>query len=84
MITLYFCLDDNAPIMRIWPFVPRTGDYVSIPELGGSLNRLKVYEVCCEGYENPSVSVYLHQARGEHEERPTLDGDGHARGKLYT
>ena len=52
--------------MRYWPFVPRIGDTIILPELGGNLNPLRVFEVVCEGYDEPSISVYLHQARGEH------------------
>lgn len=73
MVTLYFCLDDNAPVMRCWSFVPRVGDVIALPELGGNLKRLKVFEVVCEGYEEPSVSVYLHHAR--------TDQDGHLAAK---
>jgi len=84
MITLYFCLDDYAPIMRLWPFIPRVGDYITLPELGGNLNRLRVFEVVCEGYEDRSVSVYLHHARTEHDERSTLHGEGESGSEHYT
>ena len=66
MVTLYFCLDDNAPVLRYWPFVPRVGDTIVLPEWGGNLNPLRVFDVVCEGYDEPSISVYLTHARREH------------------
>jgi hypothetical protein len=65
VVTLYFCWDDNAPVMRYWPFVPRVGDTIVLPELGGILNTLKVVDVVCEGFDEPSISVYLHPVRRE-------------------
>ena len=65
MVTLYFCLDDNAPVLRYWPFVPRVGDTIVLPEWGGNLNPLRVFDVVCEGYDEPSISVYVHAARRE-------------------
>jgi hypothetical protein len=69
MVSLYFCLDDCAPVMRCWPFVPRVGDVIVLPELGGNLNRLKVFEVVCEGDDEPSISVYLHHAPTDYDDR---------------
>jgi hypothetical protein len=66
VVTLYFCLDDNAPVLRYWPFVPRVGDTIVLPEWGGNLNPLRVFDVVCEGYDEPSISVYLTNARREH------------------
>jgi hypothetical protein len=73
MVTLYFCLGDCAPVLRYWPFVPRVGDLIVLPEFGGNLVRLKVFEVVCEGYDEPSVSVYLHHARTDHDNQPAAD-----------
>jgi hypothetical protein len=66
MLTLYFCLDENAPVLRYWPAIPRIGDTISLPELGGSLNPLKVYDIVWEGFDDPSVSVWVHQAKVDH------------------
>ena len=55
MVTLYFCLDDCAPVQRYWSFVPRIGDIIALPELGGDEDNLKVHTVVCEGFEEPSV-----------------------------
>ena len=66
VVTLYFCLDDNAPVMRVWPVVPRIADTVILPEFGGHLGPLKVVDVVYEGFDEPSISVYLTSARREH------------------
>ena len=66
MLTLYFCLDDKAPILRYWPAVPRIGEMVSLPELGGNLRPLKVHDVIWEGFDDPSVTVWVQQAKIEH------------------
>ena len=66
MLTLYFCLKDAAPVMRCWPSAPRIGESVALPELGGNLNPLKVYDVIWEGFEEPSVSVYVYHVKVEH------------------
>jgi hypothetical protein len=65
MYAIYFCLDDAAPVMRMWSMLPRTGDIVSLPEFGGSLVPLKVGDVIWEGYEEPTITVFLHPARVE-------------------
>ena len=85
MHTIYFCLDDNAPAIRLWPSPPRIGETVSLPEFGGNLSPLKVYDVVWEGFDEPSVSVYLHHAKvdhgivGEsvdgHDDKTSRDGD---------
>ncbi len=67
LVTLYFCLDDFAPVMRSWSYVPRIGDTIALPELGGNLQRLKVYEVVCDGCDEPIISIYLHRVRREHD-----------------
>jgi hypothetical protein len=66
MLTLYFCLDGARPIMRCWSSVPRIGETVALPELGGNLNPLRVYDVIWEGTVEASVSVYVHHANVEH------------------
>jgi hypothetical protein len=66
MLTLYFCLDENAPVLRYWPASPRVGDTISLPEFGGNLNPLKVFDVVWEGFDDPSISVWLHPAKVDH------------------
>jgi hypothetical protein len=66
VLTLYFCLDSNAPVLRYWCSAPRIGDTVALPELGGNLDPLRVYDVIWEGFEEPSVSIYVHHAIVEH------------------
>jgi len=66
MLTLYFCLKDAAPVLRYWSSVPRIGDMIALPELGGNLDPLRVYDVIWEGFEEPSVSVYVHHAKVDH------------------
>jgi hypothetical protein len=66
MLTLYFCLDGSASVMRYWPSVPRIGETIALPELGGNLNMLRVYDVIWEGTIEPTVSVYVHHAKVEH------------------
>jgi hypothetical protein len=66
MLTLYFCLEDNAPVLRYWPNAPRVGETISLPEFGGNLNPLKVYDVVWEGFDDPSISVWVHQAKVDH------------------
>ena len=66
MLTLYFCLDGAAPVLRYWQSVPRIGDTIALPEIGGNLNPLRVYDVIWEGTIEASVSIYVHHARVEH------------------
>ena len=66
MITLHFCLDGITSVTRFWPSVPRIGDTVSLAELGGNLNPLRVYDVIWEGTLEPSISVFVHQTKIEH------------------
>ena len=35
MLTLYFCLNGSAAVVRNWPSVPRIGDTIALPELAG-------------------------------------------------
>ena len=60
MLTLHFCLDGSPSTVRYWNSVPRIGDTVSLPELGGNLNLLRVYDVIWEGAMEPTVCVYVH------------------------
>ena len=66
MLTLYFCLDGSASVVRYWPSAPRIGETVALPELGGNLNTLRVYDVIWEGTVEPIVSVYVHHAKVDH------------------
>jgi len=66
MLTIYFCLNDHAPVLRYWCSAPRIGDTIALPELGGNLDPLRVYDVIWEGFEEPSISVYVHHAKVDH------------------
>jgi hypothetical protein len=66
MLTLYFCLNGAESVLRYWTSAPRIGDTVALPELGGNLNPLRVYDVIWEGTIEPAVSVYVHHAKVEH------------------
>jgi hypothetical protein len=83
MLVIYFCLDDHAPVMRYWPATPRVGDTIALPELGGSLDPLKVYSVVWEGYDEPSVTVFLHRTRAERDNSLRVaEGDGEMTSEL--
>jgi hypothetical protein len=75
MLPVYFCLDDQLPVMRYWSHTPRIGETITLPELGGSLNPLKVFEVVWDGIEEPSVSIYLHRAGIDHGTGDSLTND---------
>ena len=66
MTTLYFCLDGSKPVLRNWAVVPRIGETVALPELGGNLNPLRVYDVVWDGTVDPIVTVYVSQTKAEH------------------
>jgi hypothetical protein len=66
MLTLHFCLDGSPSTVRYWDSVPRIGDTISLPELGGNLNLLRVYDVIWEGAMEPTVSVYVHRCKVDH------------------
>jgi hypothetical protein len=66
MLTLYFCLDGSPSVLRYWTSVPRIGDTIALPELGGNLNPLRVYDVIWEGTIEPSITVYVHHAKVDH------------------
>jgi hypothetical protein len=82
MVTLYFCLDGAKPVLRNWPSVPRIGETIALPELGGNLNPLRVFDVIWEGIIEPTVSVYVHHAKVEHPICNDLPLDAHANGKF--
>lgn len=66
LLTLYFCLDGSPAVVRYWAAAPRIGETIALPELGGNLNPLRVYDVIWEGTIDPSVSVYVHHAKVDH------------------
>ena len=66
MMTLYFCLDGAKSVARDWQSVPRIGETIALPELGGNLNLLRVYDVIWEGTIEPIVSIYLRHAKVDH------------------
>jgi hypothetical protein len=66
MLTLHFCRNGSTTIVRYWPSVPRIGDVIALPELGGNLNTLRVFDVIWEGTAEPTVSVYVHPAKVDH------------------
>jgi hypothetical protein len=66
MVTIYFCLDGAQAVQRYWDSVPRIGDTIALPELGGNLNPLRVFDVIWEGTIEPTVSVYVHHVKVEH------------------
>jgi hypothetical protein len=76
MLTLYFCLEGEQSVMRYWTSAPRIGDTISLPELGGNLNPLKVYDVIWEGTTEPTVTIYVHHAKVERSVRYDED-NGH-------
>lgn len=66
MPTIYFCLDGYSAVIRQWSSIPRIGETIALPELGGNLNPLRVYDVIWEGTLEPVVSVYVHHTKVEH------------------
>ena len=48
--------------MRYSSSTPRIGDTISLPELGGNLATLKVFDVIWEFGDDPHVNVLVHQA----------------------
>jgi len=66
MLTLYFCLEGVPSIVRYWTSVPRIGETIALPELGGNLNPVRVYDVIWEGTLDPVVTIYVHRCRIEH------------------
>ncbi len=60
MVSVFFCFDDRTPVFRTWPAIPRIGDTVSLPELGGNLSPLRVSDVVWEGDDDEqAVTIYL-------------------------
>jgi hypothetical protein len=66
VLTLYFCLDGAASVTRYWSSAPRIGETIALPELGGNLNLLRVFDVIWEGTIEPTVSIYVHRAKVDH------------------
>ena len=66
MLVLYFCLNDRPPVIRYWSSAPRIGDTIALPELGGNLDPLRVYDVIWEGTDEATVSIYVHHAKVDH------------------
>ena len=66
MLTLYFCLQGAEAVVRRWSSAPRIGETVALPELGGNLNPLRVYDVVWDGTVDPIVTVYVKQTKAEH------------------
>jgi hypothetical protein len=62
MRSLYFYLAQEAPVLRFSSSIPRIGDTISLPELGGNLAPLKVFDVVWEFGDNPHVNVLVHQS----------------------
>jgi hypothetical protein len=53
-------------VLRTWSSVPRIGETIALPELGGNLNPLRVFDVIWEGIVEPTVSAYVHHTKVEH------------------
>jgi len=62
MQSLFFYLAHEAPVMRYSSSIPRIGDTVSLPELGGNLATLKVFDVVWDFGDDPHVNVLVHQS----------------------
>ena len=62
MRSLYFYLAHEAPVLRYSSSIPRIGDTVSLPELGGNLATLKVFDVVWEFGDDPHVNVLVHRS----------------------
>ena len=52
----------EAPVLRYSSSIPRIGDTVSLPELGGNAATLKVFDVVWEFGDNPQVNVLIHHS----------------------
>jgi hypothetical protein len=66
MANIYFCLDGASAIQRHWDSVPSIGETIALPEFGGNLNPLRVYDVIWEGTIEPTVTIYVHHTKVEH------------------
>jgi hypothetical protein len=62
MQSLFFYLKNEAPVPRYSSSIPRIGDTVLLPELGGNLTTLKVFDVVWEFGDDPHVNVLVHQS----------------------
>ena len=66
MPTIYFCLRGAETVIRHWSAIPRIGNTVALPELGGNLNPLRVLDVVWDGTIEPVITVYVSQITAEH------------------
>jgi hypothetical protein len=64
MLTMYFCLDGHAPVIRCWPSVPRIGETVLLAELDDVGESFKVVDVVWEGDGEPTLSIHLKRSEG--------------------
>ena len=62
MQSLYFYLAHEAPVLRYSSSIPRIGDTILLPELGGDLASLKVFDVVWEFGDDPHVNVLVHRS----------------------
>ena len=62
MQSLFFYLESEAPVPRYSSSIPRIGDTILLPELGGNLTTLKVFDVVWEFGDNPHVNVLVQQS----------------------
>ena len=62
MRSLYFYLAHEVPVLRYSSSIPRIGDTIMLPELGGNLATLKVFDVVWEFGDNPHVNVLVHRS----------------------
>ena len=62
MQSLFFYLAHEAPVLRYSSSIPRIGDTVSLPELGGNPATLKVFDVVWEFGDDPHVNVLVHRS----------------------
>ena len=62
MRSLHFYLAHEAPVLRYSSSIPRIGDTISLPELGGDLATLKVFDVVWQFGDDPHVNVLVQQS----------------------
>jgi hypothetical protein len=65
MQSLYFYLAHEAPVLRYSSSIPRIGDTILLPELGGDLASLKVFDVVWEFGDKPHVNVLVHHSSAQ-------------------
>ena len=69
MQSLYFYLAHEPPVLRFSSSVPRIGDTISLPELGGNLTTLNVFDIVWEFGDNPHVNVLVHSLQNQNKPR---------------